>query len=63
MRKGICPNGESGCSPRENPYCAVSSCAYKKGVRLCFECAEFPCAVIKTGPVSYGYCEYLAGKG
>jgi hypothetical protein len=63
MAKGICPNGATGCIPKENPFCAIASCAHKKGIKLCFECAGFPCEVTKSGPVSYGYCEYLAGKG
>jgi len=63
MVKGICPNGTTGCIPKENPFCAISSCAFKKGVKLCFECSGFPCEVTKSGPVSFGYCEYLAGKG
>jgi hypothetical protein len=32
-------------------------------VKLCFECKEFPCETTKQGPVSYGYCQFLAGKG
>jgi hypothetical protein len=62
MTKGICPNGTSGCIPRENPFCAIATCANKKGVGLCFECTEFPCDVTKTGPISHGYCSYISGK-
>lgn len=57
-----CPNGESGCVPRENKMCKISTCAYHKGIKLCFECPEFPCEITKEGPISYGYCSYIAGK-
>lgn len=63
MTKGICPNWESGCDPKANPYCSISSYAFTQGLSLCFECPDFPCEVTKTGPISYGYCEYPAGKG
>jgi len=63
MTKGQCPNGETGCQSRENKFCKIGSCAFQKGVKLCFECAEFPCETTKSGPISYGYCGYLAGKG
>lgn len=62
MTAGKCPNGEAGCVARENKFCAVCSCAFKKGVRLCFECAEFPCETTKSGPVAFGYCTYIAGR-
>ena len=62
MTKGQCPNGAAGCQPRENKFCQIATCAFQKGVRLCFECAEFPCETTKSGPISYGYCTYLAGR-
>jgi len=62
MVKGKCPSGSEGCKPRMNEFCAVATCAYKKGVRVCFECPEFPCETTKKGPVSYGYCQFIAGK-
>lgn len=62
MTKGTCPNGEAGCLPRTNRMCEVATCAYQKGVRLCFECPEFPCQTTSKGPVAYGYCFYLSGK-
>lgn len=62
MVKGICPNGSAGCEPRENPFCAIATCAVKKGARLCFECTYFPCETTKKGPVSHGYCSYISGK-
>jgi hypothetical protein len=37
-------------------------CAYTKGIRLCFECSIFPCETAKERSISYGYCQYLAGK-
>jgi hypothetical protein len=58
---GKCPNGESGCVPRTNPFCAICTCAYTKGITHCFQCPEFPCETTKQGPISYGYCQYIAG--
>jgi len=31
----------TGCNP--NPYCGMPDCAQERGVRLCFECVDFPC--------------------
>jgi hypothetical protein len=62
MQAGTCPNGEAGCVPRENKFCQICNCAYTKGVKLCFECQDFPCETTKLGPISYGYCQYLTGK-
>ncbi|MCU0861686.1 MAG: DUF3795 domain-containing protein [Methanomassiliicoccales archaeon] len=63
MTRGECPNGQQGCVPRANDFCAVCTCASERGVRLCFECPDFPCATTGKGPISLGYCQYLAGKG
>ncbi len=63
MTKGICPNRPEGCRPKENRMCAVATCAFHKGVNLCFECPEFPCETTKLGPISYGYCLFISGKG
>ena len=60
--QGKCPNGEQGCFPKENEMCKIATCAFKKGVSLCFECSEFPCEITKEGPISYGYCQYISGK-
>jgi hypothetical protein len=62
MIKGQCPNGQTGCVAKENKFCRVATCAFHQGVSLCFECAEFPCELTKSGPINYGYCCYLAGK-
>ena len=62
MVKGLCPNGEKGCTPRENKLCQICSCAFKKGVRYCFQCEEFPCETTKSGPFSFGYCQYISSK-
>lgn len=43
-----CPSGDVGCVPRENKFCKIASCAVGKGVRLCFECKEFPCETTKA---------------
>ena len=57
-----CPNGEIGCTPKENKFCKMATCAFRKGVRLCFECRDFPCETTKAGPISYGYCQFISGK-
>jgi len=62
MVKGLCPNGEKGCTPRENEFCQVCSCAFKKGMQYCFQCAEFPCETTQSGPISFGYCQYISSK-
>ena len=62
MTAKTCPNGESGCTPKQNAFCKISTCAFEKGMSLCFECSSFPCEMTKSGPVNYGYCEYLTGK-
>jgi hypothetical protein len=61
MVKGICPNGEKGCEPRETTFCKIASCAFRTGAKLCFECAEFPCKTSKQGPIDGGFCRYLSG--
>lgn len=63
MRRGVCPSGEDGCRPKDNPFCKVATCAHGKGVDLCFECPEFPCETTKEGPINYEYCRYIAGNG
>jgi hypothetical protein len=60
--KGICPNGEAGCAPKENPFCKIATCAVRTGVKLCFECPKFPCETTRSGPIGYGYCQYISGK-
>jgi hypothetical protein len=62
MVKGKCPNGPAGCVPRDNKFCKTTTCAFQKGVALCFECAQFPCELTRHGPISFGYCEYIAGR-
>jgi hypothetical protein len=62
MVRGQCPNGDKGCLPRENKFCAICTCAFRKGVGLCFECAEFPCEATRKGPIAYDYCRYMSGK-
>ena len=59
MAKGACPHGKKGCIPQVNEFCAVATCAFNRGVRLCFECSQFPCETTKKGPLSYGYCQYI----
>lgn len=62
MTNGKCPNKEEGCAPKENRFCGIATCAYHKGVKLCFECSDFPCETTKEGPIKYDYCKYIAGK-
>ncbi|MBN1880038.1 DUF3795 domain-containing protein [bacterium] len=62
MTKNLCPNGEKGCVPKTNPFCKIATCAFTKKVALCFECGEFPCEITKSGPISFGYCQYISGK-
>jgi len=62
MVKGACPNGDVGCVPKENRFCKIATCAFRKGVKLCFECTEFPCETTKERPIAYGYCQYISGK-
>ncbi len=62
MVRGLCPNGEKGCVPKENEMCKIATCAFSKGIKLCFECADFPCQTTKCGPIIYSYCTYLSGK-
>jgi len=57
-----CPNGDGGCGPKDNPMCKIATCAFKKGVTLCFECRDFPCETTKSGPISFGYCQFISGK-
>jgi Protein of unknown function (DUF3795) len=57
-----CPNGDGGCRPKDNPMCKIATCAFKKGVTLCFKCREFPCETTKSGPISFGYCQFISGK-
>jgi len=63
MVRGACPNGPGGCLARDNRMCKIASCAFQRGVELCFKCSHFPCETTKEGPISYGYCMYLSGKG
>lgn len=62
MAKGSCPN-RSGCVPKENQMCKIASCAFSRKVKLCFECSEFPCELTREGPISFGYCMYISGRG
>lgn len=62
MTSSKCPNGKAGCVPKENPFCAVATCAFRKGVGHCFECGDFPCETTKKGPIAYGYCQFISGR-
>jgi hypothetical protein len=63
MVREKCPNGKRGCTPKENKFCEIATCAFRKGVKLCFQCAEFPCETTKKGPINYDYCKFIAGEG
>ncbi len=60
--EGKCPNGHIGCTPRENPFCEICACAFRRGMDLCFRCPDFPCETTRQGPITYGYCQYISGK-
>ena len=60
MVKSKCPNGEQGCTPKENERCMIATCAFYKDVRLCFECPDFPCETTKRGPINYDYCMFIS---
>jgi len=62
MARGQCPNGETGCVPKDNKFCQIATCAFTRKTRWCFECSNFPCDITKTGPINYGYCQYISGK-
>jgi hypothetical protein len=62
MLAATCPNYPQGCGPKENKFCRIATCAFEKGMRLCFECADFPCENTKAGPIAFGYCRYISGK-
>jgi len=62
MIQKTCPNYPEGCVPRENKFCKIATCAFKKGVSMCFACPEFPCETTKEGPIAFGYCQYISGK-
>lgn len=62
MQKALCPNGISGCIPALTGPCKIKHCAFHKKVRTCFECKEFPCSLTKEGPISLGFCNYIAGS-
>ncbi|MDD1768548.1 MAG: DUF3795 domain-containing protein [Methanomassiliicoccales archaeon] len=62
MVKEKCPNGEKGCTPKMNEFCRVSTCAFERGVRYCFECPDFPCETTRSGPISHEYCMFISGK-
>jgi hypothetical protein len=59
MASGKCPNGQEGCKPKENKFCQLATCAFRKGMKFCFQCVEFPCELTRSGPISYGYGSYL----
>jgi hypothetical protein len=63
MKAGTCPNVQKGGVPRENKFCAICDCARRRGVRYCFDCADFPCAKSGEGPISLGFCQHISGKG
>ena len=39
-----CPGCRQGGGP---PWCEVRKCCFEKGLRICFECEEFPCSKLK----------------
>ena len=43
--KATCPGCRQGGGPT---WCEVKKCCFEKGLRICFECEEFPCSRIKN---------------
>ena len=62
MERGECPNGDKGCMPKMNEMCRISTCAFERGARYCFECPDFPCETTKSGPIAHDYCMFISGK-
>jgi hypothetical protein len=62
MVRSKCPNGDGGCTPQMNEMCKISTCAFERGARYCFECPDFPCEKTKAGPIAYDYCMFISGK-
>jgi hypothetical protein len=62
MVRSKCPNGDGGCTPQMNEMCKISTCAFERGARYCFECPDFPCEKTKAGPIVYDYCMFICGK-
>ena len=56
------PSGKRVCILKENRFCKISTCAFNKGVKICFECPDFPCETNKQGPIDFGYCMFISGK-
>jgi len=48
-KKKPCPgcNGEESAKPGYCNRCKIKTCAANRGVAFCFECASFPCALVK----------------
>ena len=44
IKNAKCPGCRQGGGP---PWCEVKKCCFEKGLRICFECEEFPCSKIK----------------
>jgi hypothetical protein len=53
MQKDMCPNGSVGCVARKNKMWQICKCAFSRGVKLCFECIDFPCETTRKGSISY----------
>ncbi|MGD0056872.1 MAG: DUF3795 domain-containing protein [Methanomassiliicoccales archaeon] len=48
--------------PKMNEMCKISTCAFERGARYCFECPDFPCETTKSGPIAHDYCMFISGK-
>ena len=44
VKSAKCPGCQQGGGP---PWCEVRKCCVEKGLRICFECEEFPCSKFK----------------
>lgn len=58
-------NDCKGCSPQiPSEVCPLPSCAQKRGVSLCFECAKFPCKNnYQKGPIVTALLDFWKGNG
>ena len=53
MQKGICPNGEEGCTPKLTGPCKIKHCAVEKKVQHCFECSAKNARVLRDAQIKH----------
>ena len=62
MKIGVCGIVCEKCVSTQNPMCPTAIYAFNIGVRLCFECSDFPHENTAEVPISCSYCKYLSEK-